>query len=85
VECGCPSAELAAGIPSKVFNSDVAEIDFSETHWLSIEGRLSFRVQVVDKHTHPLLSCAVRIYRTSCLPGGLYLDPLSPAFTALPW
>jgi len=85
VECGCPSAELAAGIAPEVFYSDLPQIDFGETHGLSIASRFGFRVQVVDKHTHPLVSRAVRIYRTPCLAGGLYLDSLSPRFDCIAW
>ena len=83
MECGGPSAQLAAGIASEVLNSDVPEINFGETHGFSIASRFGFGVQVVNKHTHPLISRAVRIYRTSCLPGGLYLDPLSPCFDCI--
>ena len=85
MECGRPGAKLAPRITPKVFYSDLPQIDFGETHGFSIASRFGFCVQAVDKHTHPLVSRAVRIYRTSCLPGGFYLDPLSSRFDCIVW
>lgn len=85
MECGRPGTEFSPGIAPEVFYGDLPQIDFGETHGFSIASRFGFRVQVVNKHTHPLVSRAVRIYRTSCLPGGLYLDPLSPRFDCIVW
>ena len=77
--CGA-SAQLTPGIASKVFQRDVPEIDFRETHWVAIDSRPGFVIDRIDENAHPLVSCAMRIDGLASFPSTLRFDALLTRF-----
>ena len=71
--CGARS-EIAALISPKVVDGDVAEVDLSEGHGPSVNGRLGGLVEVVDENTHPLFSSSVSVDSAARLASRLDLN-----------
>ena len=58
----------------------MSEVDLRERHRSATHGGLTFRVDPIDEHAHPLIARAVRVHRTTGLARGLDLDAV---FTSL--
>ena len=83
---GCrPGAELASGISPEIFYGDLPQVYLVDSHGLPILGRFLFGIHVVDKYTHPLVSCTVGIYGAASFAGRLYFNSFFPCLDCISW
>ena len=79
----CP--KFAARISAKILNGNLRDIDLSERQRLPFACRLGFVVDVINKYRHPLISCTMRIHRTTDFPRGFDLNSFRACFHRIVW
>src|ERR1051325_10872172 len=85
VQRGSPCTQFSPGIPPEIVDRDSGQIDLGESHRMPINGRLSARIDVVNKNAHELLPRSVRVDGAAGLSRGFDLDAFDASLYRVGW